>query len=141
MCFISYYSHNFFNFQIDHYWLMYVCLGLMIVTEIPIFCCQAGRIFPYNMVLLLVFTIAEAYVVSCITSIVADVRGGAIVVVAACMTLGRFLSIRSYRYCADSIRHVHEIGLHYRLGYSFRYYCSFYLVRPLRMDCLDSCSP
>ena len=87
-CFISYYSPRFFEFQLDNYWLMWVCLGLMIVTEIPILCCQAGRVFPKNMIFLLIFTLAEAYFLSCITSIVANVRGGAIVVIAACMTLG-----------------------------------------------------
>jgi hypothetical protein len=65
----------------------------MIVVEIPIFCCQVGRVFPTNMILLLIFTLTEAYVVSCITSIVADVKGGAIVVVAASMTLGKCLII------------------------------------------------
>lgn len=67
---------------------MWVCLGLMIVTEITIFCCSPGRVFPANFILLLVFTLSEAYMVSFMTSIVADIKGGAIVIVAACMTLG-----------------------------------------------------
>lgn len=69
---------------------MWVCLGIMLVTEITIFCCQAGRVFPTNLILLLVFTLSEGYMVSFITSIVADIEGGAIVVVAACMTLGNY---------------------------------------------------
>ena len=69
---------------------MWVCLAFLIVTEIPILCCQIGRLFPYNMVLLLIFTLSEAYMVSFITSLYADVKGGPVVVVAACMTLSTF---------------------------------------------------
>lgn len=96
MCFASYYSHGFLQFQVNNYWLMWVCLGLMLITEITIFCCQAGRIFPANFILLLVFTLSEAYMVSFITSIVADVEGGAIVVVAACMTLSIVVALTLY---------------------------------------------
>ena len=58
MCFASYYSHNFLNFQINHYWLMYVCIGIMLVTEIVIFCTNAGRKNPINLILLLIFTLS-----------------------------------------------------------------------------------
>lgn len=60
----------------------------MIIAEIAIFCCPAGRQFPINMICLFVFTFGEAYMVSYICSIVAQDQGTAIVVVAACMTLG-----------------------------------------------------
>ena len=93
MCFVSYYAPKFLAFQLHNYWLMYVCLALMLVTEIAIFCCAPGRKFPYSMILLLIFTLSEAYMVSFITSIVANIEGGAIVVVAACMTLGNFKHI------------------------------------------------
>ena len=32
ICFASFYSNNFLQFQVDNYWLMWVCAGLMIVT-------------------------------------------------------------------------------------------------------------
>jgi hypothetical protein len=46
------------QFQIDNFVLMYVALGIMIATEITIFCCEAGRKHPYNMVALGIFTLA-----------------------------------------------------------------------------------
>lgn len=107
MCFLSYYSEGFLNFQINSYWLMWVSLGLMIASEIAIFCCQAGRQYPFNMLLLLVFTLAEAYMVSFITSIVAHVQGGAIVIVAACMTLCNCLIKFSRCYMPDPVRDIH----------------------------------
>ena len=42
------------------------------------------------MLLLLVFTLSEAYMVSFITTVYAEFKGGAIVIVAACMTLGNY---------------------------------------------------
>jgi hypothetical protein len=77
---------------------MYVCIPLMLIPEIIIFCCPAGRQFPSNMILLFIFTIAEAYIVSFATSVVANERGGAIVVTAACMVLCNFL-YKIYSYC------------------------------------------
>jgi FtsH-binding integral membrane protein len=44
------------------------------------------------MLLLLLFTLSEAYMVSFITTVFAEYRGGAIVIVAASMTLGNHLS-------------------------------------------------
>ncbi len=48
-----------------------------------------------NYALLLMFTLAEAYMVSFITSIVAEREGGAIVVIAASMTLGTYCLIEA----------------------------------------------
>lgn len=87
MCFASYYSIHFLEFQIKNYWLMYVSIAFMIVTEVLILCCPTGRQYPANLILLLVFTMAESYLVSFTTSVVAHAEGGAIVVIAACMTL------------------------------------------------------
>lgn len=58
MCILSTYSKGFMQFQIDNFVLMYVALGIMIATEITIFCCEAGRKHPYNMVALGIFTLA-----------------------------------------------------------------------------------
>lgn len=69
---------------------MYVAIGLMIVTEITILCCKAGRKHPYNLIALGLFTLAEAYLISFISAVVADANGGAVVLMAVCMTLGNF---------------------------------------------------
>lgn len=66
---------------------MYASIGLMIATEITIFCCSVGRKHPYNLVALGLFTLGEAYMVSFISAIVADANGGAVVVMAVCMTV------------------------------------------------------
>ncbi len=77
------------NFQTNNYWLMWVALTLMIVSEIAILCCKVGRAPPYNYICLLVFTLCEAYMVSFIC---ASVNDPAIVLMAAIMTLGISLS-------------------------------------------------
>ena len=100
VCFASYYSPGFLTFQVDNYWLMYVCFAILLVTEIVIFCCPAGRQHPTNLILLLVFTLGEAYIVSFITSVVAYAQGGAIVIIAACMTLCNVLIYKQLLLCA-----------------------------------------
>lgn len=77
------------RFQIENFYLMYVCLGVMLTTEIVILCCQVGRKHPYSLICLALFTLAEAYLVSLIAALVADAEGGAVVLMAASMTLGR----------------------------------------------------
>lgn len=50
---------------------MWVLFALLIVTEIVMFCVPAGRKAPINMILLLIFTLGEAYCVSYLTAFVA----------------------------------------------------------------------
>ena len=69
--------------------LMYASIGLMITTEIAIFCCSVGRKHPYNLIALALFTLGEAYMVSFISALVADANGGAVVVMAVCMTTSK----------------------------------------------------
>ena len=71
MCFLSYFCRPFLLFQIYNQWLMWVCFGFMIVTEIIIFCCPAGRKHPINIIMLLIFTLCESYTISYICAIVA----------------------------------------------------------------------
>lgn len=93
MCFVSYFVQDFQNAQMNNQWAMWMCFGLMIVSEIAIFCVPAGRRAPFNLILLLVFTLCEAYMVSSICSMVANQSGPQVVVVAAVMTLGIFYNI------------------------------------------------
>lgn len=93
MCFISYYVRPFLLFQYENQWLMWVLFVLMIVVEIVIFCCPAGRRYPINMIALLIFTLCEAYLVSYICSLTAYSGNGAMVIVAAVMTLGNYIMI------------------------------------------------
>jgi FtsH-binding integral membrane protein len=64
------YSESFNNFQTEYYWIMYIMMVLMIVTEVTILCCKPGRRPPYNYVLLLIFTLCEAYMISFICAAV-----------------------------------------------------------------------
>lgn len=84
----SMYSTTFSNFQANCEWLMWVCISLLIVSEIAILCFKPGRRAPWNYLLLLVFTLCEAYMVSFICSVVGQESGKAIVLMAAIMTLG-----------------------------------------------------
>jgi len=84
----SIYSETFNNFQYNYYWIMYIMIVLMIVCEITIFCCKAGRRPPTNYILLLLFTISESYMISFICAAVSQQEGRLIVLMAAIMTLG-----------------------------------------------------
>lgn len=70
-CLLSYNVPGILEFQVDNYWLMIVASIGTIPIAITIFCCPAGRKHPVNIILLLIFTLLEAYIVSYITSIVA----------------------------------------------------------------------
>ena len=85
------YSNAFLMFQINNQWLMWVCFSLMIVSEIAILCCQVGRTPPVNMVLLLIFTLCESYMVSFICSVTGKENGNGVVFMAAIMTLGNYV--------------------------------------------------
>lgn len=84
----SMYSETYRNFQAQYYWIMYIMMTLMIVTEIAILCSKAGRRPPFNYILLLFFTIAESYMISFICAAVAEQEGRLVVLMAAIMTLG-----------------------------------------------------
>lgn len=58
LCFISIYVPGFLLFQYFNQWLMWVCLALIILTEICIFCLPAGRKHPINLILLFIFTLS-----------------------------------------------------------------------------------
>ena len=75
---------------------MWVCVGLLLTTEIIIFCCPAGRKHPINLIMLLIFTLCESYIVSYICAIVAEESGNQVVVVAACMTLAIVIALTIY---------------------------------------------
>ena len=53
---LSMISKSYFLFQIQNPWLIYTCIGITLFIEIYIFCCDGGRTFPSNMILLAVFT-------------------------------------------------------------------------------------
>lgn len=65
--------------------------ALIFVVEIAILCVPAAHKFPINMILLLIFTLGYAYIISYACSIVAQESGSQVVVVAAVMTLSTYL--------------------------------------------------
>lgn len=92
----SMYSTAFSNFQATYYWIMYILMVLVIVTEIAILCSKAGRRPPTNYLLLLVFTLCESYMISFICAIVSNEQGKSIVLMAAIMTLGIVFATTAY---------------------------------------------
>jgi hypothetical protein len=99
-------------------------IGFMIVTEITILCCKVGRSPPYNYLLLLIFTLSEAYMVSFICAIVSDQEsdqyggGRPVVLMAAIMTLG--MNRFKCRYCigSDWLCHGYQVGLYNEVGFN-----------------------
>jgi FtsH-binding integral membrane protein len=91
MCCASLYSLTFLIFQIENNWLMWVCLSMMIVSEIAILCFPAGRKHPINLILLTIFTLCESYFLSFFCADIAIESGNRyIVLIAAIMTLGKY---------------------------------------------------
>lgn len=83
-------NQAFFMYQIQNTWLIWTCIILTLFIEIYIFCCDGGRTFPSNMILLGTFTFCEGYIVSFISSATGYQQGNGIVMIAALMTLGNF---------------------------------------------------
>lgn len=79
----------FFLFQIENTALLYIAIVAAIVVEIYMFCCEGGRTYPSNYVCLTIFTLAEAYVVSFISSVTGYESGNGVVLLAGVYTLGR----------------------------------------------------
>ena len=76
-------GYGFEKWARDNIWLFWVCLVINIVMLILIFCMKAARfIFPWNYVLLTVFTASEAYMVA----VVCSYYDPSTVFIAACMT-------------------------------------------------------
>ncbi|EAR90404.1 inhibitor of apoptosis-promoting Bax1 protein (macronuclear) [Tetrahymena thermophila SB210] len=62
---LSMYVIHFQSFQVEYYALLFVALGLIIITQISVFASRnAARKVPLNYILLLLFTISWAYLVS-----------------------------------------------------------------------------
>ena len=87
---LSMLSQAYFMFQIQNMWLIWVAIGTTLFIEIYIFCCDGGRTFPSNMILLGIFTLCEGYIVSFISSATGYQQGNGVVMLAAFLTMGKF---------------------------------------------------
>jgi len=81
-------STAFFLFQLQNTFLFYLCLFICIGVEIYMFCCHGGRASPQNYICLGLFTLAEAYIVSFVSSITGKESGNSVVLLAGIYTLG-----------------------------------------------------
>lgn len=83
-------SSGFSGFQQSNEWLFWVSLVMSMVSLIVLFCARkAATTFPYNIMLLAVFTLSESYIVSFITTLYSP----ASVLNAAVATLGASLGL------------------------------------------------
>lgn len=85
-------SQAYFMFQLQNTWLLWTTIGVTFGIEIYIFCCNGGRTFPANMILLGVFTFCEGYIVSFISSATGSKSGNGTVLLAAGLTMGNFFN-------------------------------------------------
>lgn len=97
---LSMLSQAYFMFQIQNAWLIWVAVGLTLGIEIYIFCCDGGRTYPANMVLLGIFTLCEGYIVSFISSATGYQQGNGVVMLAAFLTLGSLTLIQLWLWLA-----------------------------------------
>ena len=57
------------NWMNTHYWVVIVCFVLIVIVECTLICVRSvSRAVPYNYILLLIFTLCEAYLVAFICS-------------------------------------------------------------------------
>jgi len=118
-------SHAFFMFQIQNTWLLWTAIGVTFGIELYIFCCNGGRTFPANMILLGVFTFCEGYIVSFISSATGYQSGNGTVLLAAGLTMSNFISNlsrchRVYTLCVLYWRRLYNII--FGSDYSFSYF-------------------
>ena len=90
------YSPAFQDFQVNTMWVLWVCLGFIIVSEIVVLCLPVGRKPPLNMICLGFFTLGESYLVSLVCSLTAESDGKFVVLMAALMTLAITISVTVY---------------------------------------------
>ena len=95
-------STLFLLFQNNNMWLMVVSLVGMIVSQVWILCCNGGRDYPKNMILLAIFTLCESYFVSFICGLTANSVGTQTVVVAAVMTMAMVTACTVYAYKTET---------------------------------------
>jgi len=88
-------------------WLLWTSIGVTFGIEIYIFCCNGGRTFPSNMVLLGIFTFCEGYIVSFISSATGHQSGNGTVLLAAGLTMGNFKNNFSCCNCMYSLCLLH----------------------------------
>lgn len=125
---LSMMSHAYFMFQLQNTWLLWTSIGVTFGIEIYIFCCNGGRTFPSNMVLLGIFTFCEGYIVSFISSATGHQSGNGTVLLAAGLTMGNFKNNFSCCNCMYSLCLLHWRRLHnIFLGsyHSFSYFGHF----------------
>jgi FtsH-binding integral membrane protein len=71
LCFISMTTPSFQKFQVDHPTLMYIAAGCSIILVLALSCFKSlARTVPTNYILLAIFTLCEAYLVSLLCGIV-----------------------------------------------------------------------
>lgn len=71
-CLVAQYSESYRNFQLDNPWVIIMACVLYIVTIIVAFCVKKARVFPLDMVLLLVFILSFSYIISLACSAIVD---------------------------------------------------------------------
>lgn len=60
---------NFYVFIRQHLWISYVCIGVTMITMYALACYKkVARSVPINYILLIIFTLAESYLVAMISS-------------------------------------------------------------------------
>lgn len=73
-CFLSYFVKNFYQFQIDNFWLFYTFLGIsMAITFVMMVCSDSASELSQTVkfILLFIFTLCYAYMISFCTSVYA----------------------------------------------------------------------
>jgi FtsH-binding integral membrane protein len=69
MTLASMFSEVYFQFQATHHWVMYVCLGISVLTFAMGIWLKYTRVPPFNYLNLLLFTVSLSYVVGFICSV------------------------------------------------------------------------
>jgi FtsH-binding integral membrane protein len=98
VCFFSYFYRPFFQFQMNYPWVSYIFLGFVILFYFVIECTEAGRKYPYNLVILVLLTLSFSYIISQTTSVYANAFGGSLVIEALAITIALVVGLTVYAF-------------------------------------------
>ena len=92
---VAYLSENYRDFQTNNTWLFYVCIGIAVVLMYALACyTSVARRVPLNFILLAIFTLAEAYLISFIASSASPT----VTIMAVSLTAGVVIALTIYAF-------------------------------------------
>ena len=98
MCFLAQYVEAYREFQLDNAWFIAIPICLIIGIAVVTCCVPASRVFPLDMIMLLMFVLSFGYIVSMACSALVDDGDGPVVPIAVGATMAITITITIYAF-------------------------------------------